>query len=125
MTADFAIVTTVKRGFAPRLPSDLVGLILEYSNELNASLKHACINELKRMGRAWEVEVAFVYDIDCNDEQYLEGCWHITNIGGDFLDDCLKEGYHNTIGLDGDFQWGGPQYDLEWGQCWEDFDGED
>ena len=46
MTPDFAIVTTVKRGFASRLPSDLVGLILEFANS-NAERKIAWQDEFR------------------------------------------------------------------------------
>ena len=48
MTSDFAMVTTVKREFARRLPTDLVTLVLEFANWANVERKRSCINELRR-----------------------------------------------------------------------------
>ena len=56
-TSDFAIVTTVKCGFAPRLPSDLVGLILEYTNWANAERKRAWLSKISMLRNIWNVHI--------------------------------------------------------------------
>ena len=43
---DYQIVKTVKRGFASRLPSVLVSLVLEYTNWVNEDLKKALNQQL-------------------------------------------------------------------------------
>ena len=48
MTSDYAMVTTVKRQFARRLPSALVSLVLEFANFKNAERKRAFLVEFKR-----------------------------------------------------------------------------
>ena len=50
MTPDFAIVTTVKRGLAPRLPSSLVGVILEFANP-NAERKAVWLTQFGLFAR--------------------------------------------------------------------------
>ena len=46
MTSDYAMMTTVRRGFAPRLPSELVNAILEFTNDFNDELKKQCMTHL-------------------------------------------------------------------------------
>src|SRR5690349_2644296 len=61
MSTDFEMVTTVKREFARRLPSDLVTLVLEFSNEANAEWKQACLWAVKN--RAWMSKMRMLRNI--------------------------------------------------------------
>ena len=51
MTSDYQMVTTVKREFAQRLPSDLVTLVLEFANEANAEQKRAWFDEFGKFAK--------------------------------------------------------------------------
>ena len=59
MTSDFEMVTTVKREFARRLPTDLVTLVLEFANWSNHELKKDCMRDLYRFARHFCVAVAY------------------------------------------------------------------
>ena len=109
------MVTTVKREFARRLPTDLVSLVLEFANFANAERKRTCIEEVDRVCVAWEDWIPFEdsYERIHNRLKYLEGCCHMRNIGGYFLKYCLSQGHHNKIGYNDNFQYCGPRADLK------------
>ena len=58
MTADYAMVRTVRKGFAPRLPSTLISLVLEFANFENAGRKRAWLNEFRLFVRELEVNLS-------------------------------------------------------------------
>ena len=58
MTSDYQMVTTVKREFARRLPTELVTLVLEFSNEANAERKRAWLIEFRLFVRELEVNLS-------------------------------------------------------------------
>ena len=73
MISDYAMVTTVRRGFAPRLllnsfgiylPSALISLVLEFSNEVNEKPKRACLWAIKN--RAWMSKMSMFRNITTN-----------------------------------------------------------
>ena len=58
MTADYAMVRTVRKGFAARLPSTLISLVLEFANFENAGRKRAWLNEFRLFVRELEVNLS-------------------------------------------------------------------
>ena len=64
MTSDFEMVTTVKREFARRLPSDLVALVLEFANWRNAERKRAWLNEFAKFAAI--IPESYMPESDCN-----------------------------------------------------------
>ena len=72
MTSDYAMVTTVRRGFATRLPSALISLVLEFANFENAGRK-----------KAWFAEFGRFAHLVCE-------VWHAITAA----DYCCREGWH-------------------------------
>ena len=76
MSTDFQMVTTVKREFARRLPSDLVTLVLQFANE-NSEWKRACLWVMKNRG--WMSKMNMLRNI--TDVQIIEHTPTGTTIG--------------------------------------------
>ena len=72
MSTDFQMVRTVRRGFAARLPSELISLVLEFANFENAGRK-----------RAWFAEFGRFAHLVCE-------VWHAITAA----DYCCREGWH-------------------------------
>ena len=51
MTSDYQMVTTVKREFARRLPTELVTLVLEFANWVNIERKRVCLQECLKFAK--------------------------------------------------------------------------
>ena len=90
--SDYAMVTTVKREFATRLPTDLVtllklhailALVLEFSNEVNEKWKRACLWAIKN--RAWMSKMSMFRNIT-TDVQII---WNIPT--GQMVVQCSRE----------------------------------
>ena len=72
MTSDLVLTRIVRRGFAPRLPSALISLVLEFANFENAGRK-----------RAWFAEFGRFAHLVCE-------VWHVITAA----DYCCREGWH-------------------------------
>ena len=57
MMSDYAMVTTVRREFSPRLPSALISLVLEFANWANVERKRAWLGEFRLFVRELEVNL--------------------------------------------------------------------
>ena len=92
MESDYQMTRIVRRGFAPRLlvnsfgiylPSALISLVLEFSNEVNEKPKRACLWAIKN--RAWMSKMSMFRNIK-TDVQII---WNIPT--GQMVVQCPRE----------------------------------
>ena len=57
MTSDYQMVTTVKREFARRLPTELVTLVLEFANWVNIERKRAWLSKISMLRNISDVQI--------------------------------------------------------------------